>query len=133
MQEDPIIFEDTKSTLKAIVERGGKNYIISHRDLQVVDFLETKEVIQYFTYVITSNDGFPRKPDPTSIQYLFDHFGVKAEEAIMIGDRELDVQAGNNAKIDTALYSTDGLVDGKDANYVIHHLSDVLSLEKKNV
>ncbi|MDR2833605.1 MAG: HAD hydrolase-like protein, partial [Streptococcaceae bacterium] len=48
MQENPVMFSDTKETLKQVVASGGKNYIISHRDLQVVDFLESCDLIGYF-------------------------------------------------------------------------------------
>jgi HAD superfamily hydrolase (TIGR01549 family) len=129
MQENPEPFPDTAKTLEEIVARGGKNYIISHRDLQVVDFLENRDVIKYFSYVITSNDGFPRKPAPDSINYLVDRFGVVPEEALMIGDRELDILAGKNAGIKAALFATDDIVQVPQADYTIHHLSDVLDLK----
>ncbi|MDR1012808.1 MAG: HAD-IA family hydrolase [Lactobacillales bacterium] len=128
MQKNPDNFPDTKQTLKTIVEKGGENYVISHRNLQVVDFLKSKHLLQYFSYIITKNDGFPRKPSPVSIQYLFNHFGVKAQKTLFIGDRALDVMAGKNAGVKTALYSTDDLLKVKEADYVIHRLTEVLFL-----
>jgi len=129
MQENPMMFPDTREVLQEVVKKGGKNYIISHRDLQVVDFLETCHVVEYFTYVITSNDHFQRKPSPESLNYLFDRFGVEKDKAIMIGDRELDVFAAKNAGIKGCLYSPDGFIQVKEADYTVKTLLDVLKLE----
>lgn len=128
MQENPIMSPGARETLEKVVENGGKNFIISHRDLQVVDFLETCHLIHYCSYVITSNDHFARKPSPESILYLIDRFGVEPDKALMIGDRELDVLAGKNAGISSALYAPDGFIQVKEADYTIRHLSDALSL-----
>ncbi|MDR2465111.1 MAG: HAD-IA family hydrolase [Streptococcaceae bacterium] len=128
MQENPIVFEGARETLKAITERGGKNYIISHRDLQVVDFLETAHLIEYFSYVITSNDHFARKPDKESVDYLIDRFGVVSEEAMMIGDRELDILAAQRAGVISVLFSPDGYLKIKEADFTISHLNEVLEI-----
>jgi HAD superfamily hydrolase (TIGR01549 family) len=128
MQENPEPFGETKEVLKRVVENGGKNYIVSNRDLQVVEFLEAVDVIQYFSYVITSNDHFPRKPDPTALEYLVSHFDVEKDKALMIGDREVDLLSGKNAGIKSVLYKTDDLVSEKDADFVIHHLLEAVEL-----
>jgi len=129
MQENPLLFPDSRAALEGVVNNGGKNFIISHRDLQVVDFLETCHLIHFCSYVITSNDHFARKPSPESLQYLFDRFGVEKEKAIMIGDRQLDVFAAKNAGIKSCLYSPDGFIQVKEADYTVKHLIDVLDLE----
>jgi len=127
MQDDPALFPDAAATLKAVVENGGKNYIVSNRDLQVVDFLEKKNLIQYLSYVLTRNDGFARKPSPEALYYLFDHFAVVPKETLMIGDREVDVLAAKSAGIAQALYSPDGLIKIA-ADYTITRLSEAILL-----
>ncbi|SKA00374.1 haloacid dehalogenase superfamily, subfamily IA, variant 1 with third motif having Dx(3-4)D or Dx(3-4)E [Pilibacter termitis] len=129
MQENPLSFQDTAEVLKSVVEKGGKNYIISHRDLQVVDFLENAHLIEYFSYVITSNDHFARKPNPESVDYLVDRFGVEREKALMIGDRELDILAAKNANVKAVLFSPDGFLQVPEADFTVKSLSEVLKIE----
>jgi HAD superfamily hydrolase (TIGR01549 family) len=130
-QENPEPFADTAQTLADVIAHGGKNYIVSNRDLQVVDFLEERDVIQYFSYVITSNDHFPRKPDPRSLNYLVERFGVGRAQALVIGDRELDIMAAQNAGMKSALYAVDDVVQVPAADFVIHHLHEALTLPEK--
>ena len=44
-------------------------------------------------------DSFDRKPNPGMILSALKDFGIKAENSIMIGDKETDIEAANNANI----------------------------------
>jgi HAD superfamily hydrolase (TIGR01549 family) len=50
-----------------------------------------------FDALITGSDGYPRKPDPTSLRAIAAELGVAAEECMMVGDDAADVGAGQNA------------------------------------
>ena len=84
---------------------GGRNFLVSHRNKQVLDILEKTKVLPYFTEVVTSESGFARKPSPESMLYLKEKY--KIDNALVIGDREIDKEAGQAAGFDTLL------VDGK--------------------
>ena len=49
-----------------------------------------------------------RKPSPEAIEYLMEKYKIKPEEAIMIGDRELDILSGKNAGIHTCFFDDQG-------------------------
>lgn len=91
--------------MQAIVASGGRNFLVSHRNKQVLDILEKTNLLSYFTEVVTSENGFSRKPSPESMLYLKEKYDIK--EALVIGDREIDRKAGQAAGFDTLL------VDGK--------------------
>jgi HAD hydrolase, family IA, variant 1 len=53
---------------------------------------------------VTADDGFPRKPDPTSMLYLKDKYTI--ESGLVIGDRPIDIEAGQRAGMATYLFDS---------------------------
>ncbi|MEY8538257.1 HAD family hydrolase [Lactococcus muris] len=102
--ERPILFEGATELLKNIVTQGYKNFMISHRDKQVITILNAAHISQYFTEVVTADDGFPRKPAPNSINYLLQKYNLNPKKTVMIGDRVLDIEAGQAAGVDTVFF-----------------------------
>jgi phosphoglycolate phosphatase-like HAD superfamily hydrolase len=101
----PVLFDGACEVLAAVVEGGGRNYLVSHRDRQVLDLLAQTGIDGYFTEVVTADDGFPRKPDPASIRYLLDKYVL--DDVAAVGDRPIDVEAAAAAGID-AIYFNGG-------------------------
>lgn len=85
--------------LRDIVSSGGHSYLCTHRGGSVYSLLDKFGLRELFADFVTSENGFPRKPDPTGVRYLLEKHAIAPEEAAMIGDRTLDVQAGQNAGI----------------------------------
>ena len=53
-----------------------------------------KALSKTLTGIVTASDRFPRKPDPTAINALVEHYGLDPQVTVMIGDRAIDVEAG---------------------------------------
>ena len=106
-------YEGTKEVLKAICERGGKNYLYSHRDHVSIEALEHYGLKEYFADFITKDDHFPRKPAPDALLHLIRKHGLNPEESVMVGDRVLDVEAGLNAGMSGALFDPENFCEGK--------------------
>ncbi|MFC4652369.1 HAD-IA family hydrolase [Lactococcus nasutitermitis] len=100
----PILFNDAQLLLETIKKNNSQNFMISHRDKQVLDILSAANIKQYFTEVVTADDGFPRKPAPDSILYLLKKYQLNPKETVMIGDRSIDIEAGNAAKVNTIFF-----------------------------
>ncbi|WEV44852.1 HAD-IA family hydrolase [Streptococcaceae bacterium ESL0687] len=122
--EKPVLFDGAYQVLEAITNKGGRNFMISHRNNHVLDILKAAGIDKFFTEVVTSDNGFPRKPSPQSILYLVDKYQM--DKPVMIGDRHLDIEAGNNASIPTIFFSLDG--EDKEASYNVKNLEEILSL-----
>ena len=75
--------------------------MVSHRNEQVLSLLEATEILSYFTEVVTSESGFARKPNPQSMLYLKEKYQIN--DCLVIGDRDIDRQAGQAAGFDTLL------------------------------
>lgn len=103
--EHPALFEGAREVLAAVVRAGGRNFLVSHRDRQVLHLLDETGIDEYFTEVVTADDGFPRKPDPSSIRYLVDKYGLS--DVVAVGDRPIDVEAAVAAGVD-AIYFNGG-------------------------
>ena len=60
---------------------------------------------------MTSLDGFPSKPAPDALNYLVQKHGLKKAECVMVGDRDIDLDAGKNAGIGCVLFDPDHAFD----------------------
>ena len=100
--EHPALFEGVPALLEKISDQGGRNFLVSHRNDQVLDILEKTGIAGYFTEVVTASSGFNRKPNPESMIYLRDKY--KISSGIVIGDRPIDIEAGQAAGLATHLF-----------------------------
>ena len=100
--EHPALFEGVPALLEEISDQGGRNFLVSHRNDQVLDILEKTGIADYFTEVVTASSGFKRKPNPESMIYLRDKY--KISSGIVIGDRPIDIEAGQAAGLATHLF-----------------------------
>ena len=93
--QEPVLFEGAKDALAKIVAEGGRNFLVSHRNHLVLDILDRVEIAHYF------ENGFARKPSPDSFLYLIKKYDIK--HGLVIGDRQIDIEAGEAAGLDTLL------------------------------
>lgn len=54
-----------------------------------------------FDYVIGNKEEYPAKPDKTVLTMILDRFNVSKDEALYIGDSEVDVNTGKNTGLKT--------------------------------
>jgi phosphoglycolate phosphatase len=54
---------------------------------------------KFFTQVYGGNSFATKKPDPLGARVLLDEFGVRPEQALIVGDSAIDILTGRNAGI----------------------------------
>ncbi|HFE38001.1 MAG TPA: phosphoglycolate phosphatase [Gammaproteobacteria bacterium] len=59
--------------------------------------LEAKGIRDYFGIVVSGDTLPQKKPDPAPLLHAAKHFGVSAEQSLMLGDSQHDVKAARNA------------------------------------
>lgn len=106
-----------QEALEMVVDAGGANYLYTHRNHQAVEALERDGLAHLFRDFITSEDGFPGKPAPDALLWLLARHGLVPGDCVMIGDREIDLAAGKNAGIASALFDPAGYLPGLPAAY----------------
>ena len=107
-------FKGAKEICQKIVAQGGQNFLLTHRDQSALAFLKRDGLLPLFTDFVTSKQHFARKPDPASLNYLLQKHQVSLTQAVMVGDRQLDVLAGQNAQIASVLFDPDNLIQATD-------------------
>lgn len=125
----PNSFKGAKEVLEAVVANGGKNYILTHRKVgSTKELLAAEGLLDLVVEIVGPDNNFPRKPDPTSLLYLVDKYGMDQAQTAMIGDRTMDVLAGEAAGVKTVFFDIDYLLEGIKADAVIHSMTDLLQL-----
>ena len=114
--------------LEAVIKSGKKNYLYTHSGKPVYKIMENMGISKYFTYVLDASQGFASKPAPDALQFLCEKFGIDPKEAMMIGDRPIDVQAGANAGMQSCMFDPDGYYADEPATYYKTSLKDVMEL-----
>lgn len=118
------LFPETKAVLDWTREQGIGNFIYTHKGSNTASVLQLLGISEYFTHVVTSADGFARKPAPDALIYLLDQYELDKTKTYYIGDRSLDRDCAFNAGIHSInLTQPDSL-----ANTKIDSLADILDL-----
>ena len=102
-------FDGAVEVLQRVIAAGGDNFICTHRGDSIYELLRANGVDGYFKEITTSAHHFKRKPDPEAVQYLLDKYGMDPKETLMVGDRPLDVEAGQNAGTRGCFFDPNGV------------------------
>ncbi len=88
-----------------IWEVGGQNFVVTHRGrASLTRLLATHGLAAYVTDCVTKEDPYPRKPDPSAILALVTRYALDRDRGLVVGDRDIDVQAGRAAGIRTVFF-----------------------------
>lgn len=117
-----------------IIREGGGNLIYTHRGRASLDrFLTLYGMTRLFRDTLTTDEGVPRKPDPTGFLTLIARNQLDPARVLAVGDRDLDIQAGINAGIKTCLFAPEefpGEVPALDsgADYIVRTYAELEAL-----
>ncbi len=106
---------------------GVSHFVYTHKGITANDVLERLGVHQYFTEVVTSANGFARKPEPEAINYLIKKYALDKANTFYVGDRRIDVEAAENASIKSINLGQ----PSSKMNQKIADLSDIVTLLKQ--
>ena len=71
---------------------------------------------RFFTGCLAREDGYPKKPHPAAFEAMLKTHNLQREETMAVGDRDIDILAGQAAGIFTCLF-------GRKADEVVAHLT----------
>lgn len=99
-------FAGVRELCDFIKAKGGKNFIVTHRGKEgALALLEYYAMAHLFVDCIFGDEGYPKKPDPAVFNLLIKKHHLKLDETLAVGDRDLDIEAGQSAGIITCLFS----------------------------
>lgn len=120
-------FKDIEEICKYIHSTDRKNYLYTHRGSSALKLLKNYDLDKYFSDFITFDKGFERKPNPDALNYLIKKHAMHPDEALMIGDREIDLLAAKNAGI-SACYFNQNKGKNEHADYVVDNFKQLYSI-----
>lgn len=106
---------------------GGTHFIFTHRGDTTFSFLEYHGMLKYFTEVVTKSSGFI-KPEPEGFLYFAEKYGIKSEDILVIGDRDIEVIGAKRAGMKSCLFDSGGIVWDLDPDYTIRSLKELYSI-----
>lgn len=86
--------------LDTLSQKGLKLAVVSNKIDEAVRVLCKKYFDDYITLSVGDREGMKRKPAPDSVFEVLSKLGVNREDAVYIGDSEVDIMTANNAQID---------------------------------
>ena len=107
-------YPGAKETLEAVVAHGGYNYLYTHRGESAPKWLNWYGLTPFFRDQVSSLDHFPSKPAPDALNFLAKKHGLNKAECVMIGDRDIDLDAGKNAGMACALFDPENFYPDYD-------------------
>lgn len=114
--------------LKSAAEQGRRNFIYTHSGKYVHDVIKAWGFAPYVTFTLDSSYDFPRKPDPTALNYLIERFDIDPTAALMIGDRDIDIDVGHNAGMAGCLFDTGNYYPDCRAEFRVNDLLEIKKL-----
>lgn len=129
--DNTFAYPGVRETLERL--NGYKKAVISNkREALSVKVLESLGLIRFFDLVLGSDSVNEKKPSPVPVLHVLSTLGFTQEDAIMVGDSDLDIAAGKGAGVKTVAV-TYGYRDRaflKDADYIIDEIKDLPSIVK---
>ena len=130
-QRVPLSYPGTKAMLELVVAKGYKNYIYTHRKVDSTrELLEREGMLQLFEEIVGPENQFPRKPHPAGVTYLVEKYQLNKQETVMIGDRPMDIGAGEQAGVRTIFYDLEQLLPNIQADDTVRSIDEMVDLIK---
>jgi phosphoglycolate phosphatase-like HAD superfamily hydrolase len=103
---------------------GGKNVIVTHRGRAgTAELLAASDMTRYFAGCVARDDGYPKKPNPAAFEAVLKIHTLPLEETLAVGDRDIDVLAGQAAGVFTCLFGFEA--DGVAADLTIRSFAEL--------
>lgn len=99
-EEHTAPFTGIKELLTDLQAAGVKTAVISNKIDAAVQELADTHFPGLLTFALGESSAMRRKPYPDMIEMCLEVMNVKAEDAVYVGDSEIDIQTAENAAMD---------------------------------
>ena len=131
-------YEGIPELLEYLRSEGIKITVLSNKPHpRAVENIEAVFGKGYFDHVQGEQETVKRKPDPSGVYQIMNHFGLKREECLYIGDTNTDMLTGKNAGLDTVGvtwgFRPESELQAFGPAYLAHHPDEIRkAVEAKN-
>jgi len=106
--------------------------VSSKRTVQVERVLEHLQCRSYFDEVLGAQDVENHKPHPEGVQTTFRRLGIKASDAVVVGDSTYDLDMAKNAGVDcigvTTGVHTRQTLSATNPTFIVQKLKEILPI-----
>ena len=124
-------YDGIRETLLKLREKGVLTAVVSNKADFAVQSLCEDYFPGLFDFAVGDREGQRRKPYPDSVNAVLDRFNLSKEEAVYIGDSEVDLKTAQNAQMDVIMvgwgFREETFLKSMGAAFVIHDPSELLS------
>ena len=117
------LYDGILQLLDMLLQNGAKLAVVSNKTDSAVRVLCEKYLGDRITISVGDREGIARKPEPDSVLEVLKKLNVSTEDAVYIGDSEVDILTAQNAKMD-AIIVTWGF---RDREFLIRNGAPVLA------
>ena len=128
--DDMTPYPGAEAFLRAVMARGGRHFLYTHRDRGAMKALANHNMADCFCGAITVEDPFPLKPAPDALLHLMKRCAIAPAAAVMLDDRDIDVEAAKNAGIAGCLIDAGHYYDGYRTSLRCERIDDLYALMK---
>ncbi len=125
--DNSTVYPCVRETLEKL--SGYKKAIISNKKEDLSrDLLEKLDLLKHFELIIGSDTASERKPSAVPVIYALAKFNIGPHEAVIVGDSNYDIEAGEKAGVKT-IAVTYGYRERRyllDADHIINSFNDLL-------
>ena len=93
-------YEGIMELLAVLHKKGVPMSIVTNKYQSAAEELRQRFFGEYIPIIEGDRPGRERKPDPAPVKAALELMGAKAEEAVYIGDTEVDMQTAANSGLD---------------------------------
>ncbi|MGN1356880.1 MAG: HAD family hydrolase [Succinivibrionaceae bacterium] len=97
---DPVrLYPSVISTLQTLKQQGFELAIATGKSRAGLERIYVNSGLRELITCAVSGDMVKSKPDPMMLQTILEHYGLKPEQALMVGDSNLDLRMATNAGV----------------------------------
>jgi phosphoglycolate phosphatase len=129
----PLPFPQVKETLEVQRSQEISLAIASSRTSESLrDLLNRMEMLSYFSCIIGAQDIIHAKPNAEPVLKILDILGFRADETLVVGDMDVDILMGANARTKTCGVtwgnSTREELKEAGADFIIDRMEDLIEI-----
>lgn len=130
---NPQPFPGVVETLAKLKEMGIEMCVASSRLSVSLDaFVTDMGLREYISYVLGVDSQRKPKPNPDPVLQCLEHFGIPAEETLVVGDMPVDIQMGEAAHCRTCGVTwgnaTRAQLAASGADFIIDRMAELVDL-----
>lgn len=87
--------------IKALKNKDIHLAVVTNKPHEIANEIVKSLFPDTFTYVYGNQEQYPKKPNPTAVHLVVSGFQVETKNCVFIGDSDVDIVTGKNAKMRT--------------------------------